>query len=318
MSLILASEDEYEDLLGLWADLEASLGITLAYPASVQEFLARVIQYDRWMHDLLQRDPDVGLYLLFQLATRSSTGYSASHALVCAVLCHLVAVDFALPVSERNSLVRAALTMNIGMTALQDLLANQSVRPGVDQQLAIEEHANRGTELLGKMGITDSLWLTIIEKHHTDMSPGQHRQTRQPAQRLVHILRVIDRYAAMISPRRSREGRSAAESAQFILNSAEGQYPHVEHALVRIVGVCPPGTFVQLDDGEVAVVTRRSNQPNLPDVAIVISHNGTPIKPPCLHRTTLGSPIIQSALAASAVQERLNHHLILRLGVQFT
>jgi hypothetical protein len=52
-----------------------------------------VWQYDRWMQELLERDTDVGLYLLFQLATNSPVGYSASHALVCAVLCHLIAVE---------------------------------------------------------------------------------------------------------------------------------------------------------------------------------------------------------------------------------
>jgi HD-GYP domain-containing protein (c-di-GMP phosphodiesterase class II) len=316
VSLILASEDEYEDLLGLWADLEAGLGVILAYPTNVEEFLARPPQYDRWMLDLLQRDTDVGLYLLFQLATHSSAGYSTSHALVCAVLCHLIAVDFALPVSERNSLVRAALTMNIAMTALQDQLANQNARPNLEQQLAIKSHASQGAELLGNMGVTDSLWLNIIELHHTNVIRKQERQT--PSQRLAHILCVIDRYAAMISPRQSRVGRSAAESAQSLLNTAEGQGQHVEKALVRIVGLCPPGTFVQLDNGEVAVVTRRSNQPNLPDVAIVINQNGNTIKPPCLHRTALRGPAIQSALAASAAPDRINHHLILKLGMQST
>ena len=89
-------ENEYEDLLGLWSDLESGLGILLGSPLSVQEFEQRVWQYDRWMQTLLQRDADVGLYLLFQLATNSSVGYSASHSLVCAVLCHLIASELKL------------------------------------------------------------------------------------------------------------------------------------------------------------------------------------------------------------------------------
>ena len=72
------SENEYEDLLSLWSDLESGLGIILSSPGSVQEFEQRVWQYDRWMQTLLQRDADVGLYLLFQLATNSPVGYSLS------------------------------------------------------------------------------------------------------------------------------------------------------------------------------------------------------------------------------------------------
>ena len=45
----------------------------------------------------------VALYLLFQLASHSPAGYSASHALVCAVLCHLVAREIQLPQHERRA-----------------------------------------------------------------------------------------------------------------------------------------------------------------------------------------------------------------------
>src|SRR5665811_466599 len=81
------------------------------------------------MQGLLAQDTDVGLYLLFQLATNSPVGYSASHALVSAVLCHLIAVELKLPQGERDSLVHAALTMNMAMTTLQDELAGQLERP---------------------------------------------------------------------------------------------------------------------------------------------------------------------------------------------
>ena len=82
----MRKEDEYEDLLSLWSDLESGLGVILTSPGNTQEFEQRVRQYDHWMRTLLERDTDLGLYLLFQLATNSPVGYSASHALVCAVL----------------------------------------------------------------------------------------------------------------------------------------------------------------------------------------------------------------------------------------
>jgi len=314
MNLVVTTEDEYEDLLGLWSDLESGLGLLLAHPDSVQEFKQRIYQYDRWMQDLLKHDADVGLYLLFQLAINSPVGYSASHALVCAVLCHLLSDDFNLPGTERNSLVCAALTMNIAMTSLQDELATQRARPSPEQQIAIRAHASKGAMMLNNLGITDELWLEIIQLHHKEDFPGENLAALIAPHRLAHILHVVDRYAAMISPRQSREGRSATESAQNVIHGTAEQESAVGHALVRIVGLCPPGTYVQLDDEEVAVVRRRSQQPNLPDVAIVIDQKGELMRPPSLHRTVDGSPVINSALAAAAVQERINHHIILQLG----
>lgn len=311
--MTVQSENEYEDLLGLWSDLESGLGIILGSPDSSQEFEQRVWQYDRWMKDLLQRDTDVGLYLLFQLASNSPVGYSASHALVSAVLCHLIALELKLPLNERNSLVHAALTMNIAMTALQDQLAGQIEKPTAQQQDAIRAHAVNGGLMLANMGVTDALWLDTITRHHdesTDDIGGL--SALAPAKRLARILLVVDRYAAMISPRKSREGRSATDSARSITTNAAEQKDEVGQALVRVVGLYPPGTYVRLNNRQVAVVMRRSSQPRHPHVAIVLTETGALLHPPRLHRTA--SPGIKAALAVSAVRERLNHYLILQLG----
>lgn len=308
------TESDYEDLLSLWSDLEAGLAVILASPDSVQEFELRVWQYDRWMQDLLQRDTDVGLYLLFQLATNSPVGYSASHSLVCAVLCHLIAVELNLAQEERDSLVHAALTMNIGMTSLQDALATQMERPDPRQMDAIRAHPVKGGMMLANIGIVDDLWLDIVTGHHNEMTGKGELWQVTPAQRLARIVRVVDRYAAMISPRKSRVGRSASESVRSIIGDAGDQSDLIGHSLVHIVGLCPPGTYVRLDSGEVAVVMRRSSKPNLPHVAIVLNEIDEPLPQPRLHRTAQGSPQIRSALAASSVRVRLNHHLVLQLG----
>lgn len=316
MSLMVTTEDEYQDLLGQWSDLESGLAVVLTYPDNVQEFHQRICQYDRWMQDLLKHDTDIGLYLLFQLAIHSPVGYSASHALVCAVLCHLLAIDLALPQAQRNSLVRAALTMNLAMTVLQDQLAVQRTRPSNEQQIAIRAHAVKSALMLTNKGISDELWLETVQHHHREEAPNVRLNALTQGELLAHILQVVDRYAAMISPRQSRAGRSASESAQSIVREQTEQSSAVGQSLVRIVGLCPPGTFVQLEDGGIAIVTRRSTQPNLPDIAMVIDQNGLLIRHPALLHTTQGEHIINAALVASAVQERVNHHLILQLGMR--
>ena len=310
----IQNENEYEDLLSLWSDLEAGLAIILGSPGSIQEFRQRVGQYDRWMQGLLERDTDVGLYLLFQLAVNSPVGYSASHALVSAVLCHLIAKELRLPPRERDPLVYAALTMNIGMTALQDELANQIDKPSPEQQEAIRAHPMKGESILNQLGIVNELWLDIVSSHHDESTSKGDLRRIPPAHRLSRVLRVVDRYAAMISPRKSRSGRSASESMRSLIGNTETQNDEVVQALMRVVGFSPPGTYVRLNDGEIAVVMRRSNVANQPDVAIVVNQVGVPIKQPRLHRTTQGEPAIEAALPSTAVRDRLNHHLILQLG----
>jgi HD-GYP domain-containing protein (c-di-GMP phosphodiesterase class II) len=310
----IQNENEYEDLLGLWSGLEDGLGIILSSPESVLEFEQRIWQYDRWMKTLLDRDSDVGLYLLFQLATNSSVGYSASHSLICGVLCHLVANELKLGINERDSLVHAALTMNISMTALQDQLALQTDKLTAPQLDDIRGHAAKSGLMLTNLDVSDELWVEIVSSHHDENTDKIELRLLPPRKRLVRILRVVDRYAAMISPRKSREGRSATESVRSIMTGNSAYNDEVGHALVRAVGLCPPGTYVRMEDSTLAVVMRRSAKPNLPHVAIVTGTNGEVLPQPRLHRTATGRPAIQAALASSLVRLRLNHHLVLQLG----
>jgi hypothetical protein len=309
---------DYEDLLGLWSDLEAGLATLLLRPGQIPDFTAKVRQYDRWMCDLLRQDTDIGLYLLFQLASDRALGYSSAHALICAVLCHVLSHDLALPAAERDSLVGAAMTMNVAMTALQNELAEQNDKPGSAQQRGIRTHAERGRQLLADVGVADALWLDVVSIHH-DQQPGTRALADLPAlHRLGRILHVVDRYAAMISPRKTRGGRSATETVRSMMTQADGLRDQVAYALVRAVGLCPPGTYVQMDSGEIAVVLRRSATANQPMVAAVMGRSGDKLSAPRLHRTAFGGPAIQSAMTHDMVRNRvrINHQNLLRLGLQ--
>ena len=310
-----APEGEYEDLLSLWADLESALSVLLSKPLLIQDFAGKIRQFDAWLQDLVAHDTDAALYLMFQLASTSTVGYSASHALVCGTLCHIMALDLALPTHERDSLVRAALTMNIGMTALQDELAAQHERPTASQQEAIKSHPLESQALLERLYITDSLWLEVVEEHHATTPLRLPLAQEAPKNRLIRILSTMDRYAAMISPRRSRAGRSATDSLRVIVGQEGTHRDEVGYTLVRSIGLCPPGTFVRLDNGETGIVLRRSSKANHPLVASLVDSAGAHCSPPALYQTAQGKPHIQSAVARSAVGVELDQRTMARLGL---
>jgi hypothetical protein len=97
-----------------------------------------------------------------------------------------------------------------------------------------------------------------------------------------------------------------------IANSAKSD--EIGHALMRVVGLCPPGTYVRMDSDELGVVLRRSLKANMPYVAIVGSAEGQLLAEPWVHATAQGAPNIRAALPASSVRAQLNHYEILLLG----
>ncbi|MEN9373653.1 MAG: hypothetical protein RIR79_1205 [Pseudomonadota bacterium] len=313
---MIESETDYENLQALWADLESGLGIILSYPEKTSQFAQRVEQYAHWIEHLLTQDADAGLYILFQLAGNSFVGYSTAHALICAVLAYLAAQKLEIEPAPRTSLVHAALTMNVSMTALQDALSTQAESPTPEQLHAIANHPQQSGALLRMLGVEDPIWLHLVTQHHQEASQEETQAstkestkkfTKESTQKdfLLSILNAVDRYAAMISPRISRPGRSAVESIRAI-HSAIG------FVLVRAVGVYPPGTYVQLSSKELAVVIRRTNPNTHPDVAIISTPEGELLFMPRIH-SSRNPPYIESALSASTVRARLPHFRILQL-----
>lgn len=312
--------DTYEDLQGLWSDLEAALALVLTHPGQVSDVPQKVLQLDAWLQELMAHDSDAGLYLMYQLAAASTpVGYSASHALVCATLSHLLAQSYRLPTLERDALVHAALTMNIGMTQLQNQLALQRERPSAAQQEAIRVHAVEGRNLLERMQVTDKLWLDVVTLHHIHVEPTLPLLDQPPAERLARLLATVDRYAAMISPRRTRAGRTVAESIQMVTGPQSKLYQKAGEALKHCVGYYPPGVFVALSDGTTAVVLRRSAVPGKPQVAKLLDARQYPLaQPEIVMLANQDTLHITHSLPAGEVRARADARSMVRLGALMT
>ncbi|MEO8250031.1 MAG: phosphodiesterase [Burkholderiales bacterium] len=290
-------DGSYEELLAMWADLEAGLSVVLLAPGHIPDFQKKIGQYDGWMRGLLERDTDIALYLLFQLAATSTTGYSASHALVCAVLCHITALELKLPAAERDSLVHAAMTMNVSITSLQNELAVQSAKLSGSQRAALHQHGARSRKVLADRGVADPLWLDVVAAHHDELEGSGAANLAPQPRRLAQLLQMIDRYGAMISPRKSRSARSVSESLREVVTGPGGRRTELGDALVRAVGVCPPGSFVRLTNGETAVVLRRGDSPEDPVLAVLVDPQGRPTTPPRLHQKSAGAASVLGALS---------------------
>lgn len=309
MNLPNQPDPAYASMMGWmqrWTDLENQLALLLLQPFDTPRCLAQIEQTQGLMGQMLALDEDGSLYWLFQLAATSTDTYSASHSMVCAALCRLVGTHMGLDAATLKSLDSAALTMNIAMTGLQNQLANQLEAPTANQRFEIDNHPARGAQWLRELGVKDALWLELVEQHH-DISSPAHVATR--------LLMAVDRYAAMISPRETRPGKRVVDSGRHVLvNASKTTIDEVGHALLQTIGICPPGTFVRLDDGRVAVVLRRTDRPGQPWVGTVLDSLGLPLTEPELINTAAEGCGIEAALVTRTVKVVLDHPRLLQLS----
>lgn len=295
-----------------WSNLQVRLAAVLRDPAQ-PEFAARLMALQKTMFDQLNSDADDALLVLVHAATQEYRDYSASHALLVAVVAELASRHVAgITPAQRQSLRLAALSMNVAMTALQNQLAQQSAPLSPSQRAEVDSHPGRSVQALRAAGVTDTLWLDAVQHHH-DAPPGP-LAALEPAMRLARLIRRADVFAARMSPRRGRQALSATAAAKAAYLDEHGQPDEAGSAIIKAVGLYPPGSLVKLASGETGVVIRRGRRANAPTVACIVNPAGAVLAAPALRQTHLPAQAVSGGVAPHEVKVRLNLQRLLQMS----
>ena len=263
-----------------WESLATLLDVALRDAQPNAEFVARVrLVYER-ASKLGQRQVDASLYHLIHAAGHSVEKYSSHHALLVMLVCEQAAQVLGWSAEAVRSLACAALSMNVAMVALQDHLAASDVTPTPDMREQIRQHAANGAQLLVDAGLDDRLWSETVRLHH-DSGDGQMPLAELPQERqLARLLRRADIFTAKISRRRTRAPMSPVQAAREACLGSDGVPDEVGGALLRATGLYPPGSFVELANGERGIVVARGRRANLPWVASLVAPSGMALGEP--------------------------------------
>ena len=292
------------DIVSAWLELEFRAGPLLCdFPRD--DWQSRFQKFKAEISELISRDADGSLFVLMQSLRDSANRYSTTHALLVAVVCDLTARQLNLWTDEiRDVLCCAALTMNMSMMQLQDQLAAQEHAPQPDQRDLIKEHPQSTVEILRMAGVRDERWLQAVALHHST-EPGPLGQ-RPVGEQLARLIQRADVFTARMSARATRKAMSATAAAQAIYNDETDKPDEAGGAILKALGLYPPGCFVRLKNGEVAVVLARGRRANEPLVASIVSRDGLPMGAPTMRDTRL--PLFNTAggVAAHEVKVMLN------------
>lgn len=295
---------------GVWADLQQRTHQLLSNPRA-EDFLPRLGRiHDEAVAQVL-RAPDATLTLLIFDAGQQSQHYSARHGLLCLALAELCAQQMVWPDPWRQALTHAALSMNVAIVREQDQLAGQAERISTQQLETIRGHGDRAARFLARLGVRHSLWLDAVRLHH-DTEPGQI-DGREPALQLARMLARIDVFAARLSPRRTRLAQSSAHAARAVYLDENKQPDEAGAALVRTVGLYPPGSLVKLASGEIGMVYRRGERTTAPRVAVLTDAAGRPLPQAVRRETNSPDTAVVESLAPHEFRVPIDMAALLRL-----
>lgn len=264
--------------LPAWSELQLRATQLLRSPAA-SDFGGRF----QALHDELARHceqtPDATLLALIYLSAQETRMYSATHAMLVSCVCMVVAREMLRwPAAQVRQTGQAALSMNIAMTELQDHLAQQTQPLTSAQITAVQEHAAHSQSLLRQLGVADPVWLEAVGAHH-HRAPGPLAR-KSAAQQIARLIQRADVFGARLAPRASRWPMPVTAAMQASYYDEEHKVDEAGAALVKTLGVYPPGAFVRLASHEVGVVIRRGTTATTPRVAVVTNRDGMPTGEP--------------------------------------
>jgi HD-GYP domain-containing protein (c-di-GMP phosphodiesterase class II) len=293
-----------------WSELQLRVHSLMRAPRAA-DFLPRFEALHAEALALLQAHPDASLMCLIFEASQNFRQYSAKHGLLRLALAELCARQLGWDEDRRQALTRAALSMNISIAGQQDQLATQSEPLSEAQRLELERLRRQAAELLATLGVRSALWLHAVRLQPA-IGPGA-LSGRAPAEQLARLLRRVDIFGARLSPRRGRRALAGASAARAIYLDEQRQADEAGAALVKAVGLYPPGSLVRLVNGEVGIVFKRGHSANEPLVAALLGKSGAPLSEPVPRDTRLAAQAIESSLAPHEMKLLLNLDKLMKL-----
>ncbi len=224
---------------------------------------------------LVDRDPDIALFMAVRQDDRRFALYALTHGLHTATVALLAARALGWSPAQQASLVGAALTMNVSILELQAHMAEQDTPPTQKQLEQIRSHPLRSLKLLRDAGVDDAAWLEAVLDHHEHRDGSGYPRGRRDPGELPLLLRAADVFMAKISPRALRPPLLPQVAARQLFQQEAGG--PVAAALIKSLGIYPPGDLVQLRSGEAAVVTHRGSTGAAPRVAAISDARGRPV-----------------------------------------
>ena len=180
----------------------------------------------------------------------------AQHAMNVAVLSLLLGRALGLDAATLQTLGTAALLHDVGKLRLPELVRHKDDAFSAAQLKAYQEHPALGAALVRAMGLPEEVAQAVAQHHeHADGSgfpAGVGAESMTPA---AHVLALVNRYDQLCNPHHPAKAVTPHEALALLFARHRPQFEaRTLAAFIRMLGVFPPGSIVQLSDGRYAQV----------------------------------------------------------------
>jgi putative nucleotidyltransferase with HDIG domain len=206
-----------------------------------------------------------------RLLTEAAGDRASTHAVNVTLISLLMGRALGLPDADMLDLGVGALLHDIGKIDLPARVRHREEHFSTSEARFYEEHVTHGVAHARKMGLSPGASLVIAQHHeHADgsgfpLKSGSERMT--PA---ASIVALVNRYDNLCNPQQPALALTPHEALSLLFAQGKSRYDSaILGAFIKMMGVYPPGSVVQLTDDRFAIVVGvNSSRPLRPRVAV--------------------------------------------------
>ncbi|HET8800305.1 MAG TPA: HD-GYP domain-containing protein [Marinobacter sp.] len=214
---------------------------------------------------------------------KSRDAYTAEHCLRVAIFAVAFARFLGMPDEDLEVVGLCGLLHDLGKLRVPDTILNKPGALSPEEQRLMQEHTTLGYEMLKADIRLDPIVSDVTRHHHERMDGRGYPQQLAEWQisRLARLVSIVDAFDAITSDRCYRDGLSTSEAIRILYRNRGQQFDAtMVEAFIRMIGVYPPGSLVELSTGEVAIVVATHPGRKLrPRVEIVLNADKQPVAP---------------------------------------
>ncbi len=240
----------------------------------------------RALLDKMLTDDDMCIRLL----SGNAGDDASSHAMNVAVISLLMGRVFGLGEDEMLDLGLGALMHDVGKLDLPERQRHADERLGKDDLAAYRSHVAQGVLHGRRMGLSGGALLVLAQHHeHADGSGFPQHLKIERLSTAARIVALVNRYDNLCNPPSLAQAHTPHEALSLLFAQSRAQFDaSLLNAFIRMMGVYPAGSVVQLTDDRYAlVVSVNSTRPLKPNVLV---HDPQMPREEALHLNLMHTP----------------------------
>jgi len=220
--------------------------------------------------------------MLMMTLLKNKSNSRAEHSLNVSILAIGFARYIGYSEEQLEDIGMSALLHDIGQVKIDAKLLAKEGKLNQNEMTEMCNHPKYAFEILrSKSGLSPSC-IDVAINHHERLS-GQGYPRGLTAEKLsdaVRLVTIVDVFESLTSPQHYRKSMSVVDAYKILMNGKKSHFD--EKMVIKFVewrGIYPPGSIVEMENGEVGIVITANNQYKLkPKVLMVLDEYKQKVK----------------------------------------